>query len=259
MNPLHAFLISIAIVFVAKTLAWLVQLRTRNGGLVDAVWAFTLGGLAIWYAAVGDAPEPVRWLMAGMGGAWGIRLGVQLFLRNLGAKEDWRYAKFRQEWGDKADRNMFWFFQFQNLFTLMLSASAFLPIAFREGAPPLWCMVAAVLIWIISVAGELIADTQMDRFRKNPDNKGEVCRTGLWGWSRHPNYFFECLHWLAYVPLAWGTPMWWLSLGAPLVMAFLLLKMSGVPLMEAEMARRKPGYADYIKNTSPLIPWPPRL
>lgn len=258
MTPLNAFLISVAIVFAAKTFAWLVQLRTQNGGLVDAVWAFTLGGLALWYAAAGDAPAAVRSLMAVMGAVWGVRLGVQLFLRNWGADEDWRYAKFRKEWGDKAHRNMFWFFQFQNLFTLMLSASAFLTIAYRDGVPPLWCMVAAVLIWVVSVVGEMIADTQMDRFRSNPENKGEVCRTGLWGWSRHPNYFFECVHWLAYVPLAYAMPLWWLTLGAPLVMAFLLMKMSGMPLLEREMIRRKPGYAEYVKKTSALIPLPPR-
>lgn len=258
MSPLSAFLVTVAIVVIAKTLAWLLQLRTRNGGLVDAVWAITLGGLAIFYGAVGDAPLVVRVALSMMGGIWGIRLGVHLFIRNWGQPEDWRYAKFRAEWGVHADRNMFWFFQFQNIFTLLLSASAFLPLAFREGVPPFACLVLAAAIWMLSVFGEGLADAQMERFRRDPANKGQVCRDGLWRWSRHPNYFFECLHWVAYLPLAWGMDLWWVLLGAPLVMAFLLMKMSGVPLLEAEMSQRKPGYADYVRTTSPLIPWPPK-
>lgn len=258
MTALNAFLISVVIVIAAKTFAWGVQLRTRNGGLVDAVWAVTLGGLAVFYAALGDAPPAVRVAVAAMGGVWGLRLGWHLFLRNWRQPEDWRYAKFRKEWGARADFNMFWFFQFQNLFTLMLSASAFLPLCFREGVPPFECLLFAAAIWIVSVMGEGVADRQMERFRADPANRGQVCRAGLWRWSRHPNYFFECLHWLAYLPLAWGMDLWWVLLGAPLVMAFLLMKMSGVPLMEAEMMRRKPGYAEYVRTTSALIPWPPR-
>ena len=258
MTPLNAFLLSVLVVITAKTFAWIVQLRTRNGGLVDSVWAITLGGLAVFYALVGDAPAIVRIAVAVMGGLWGIRLGVHLFIRNWGQPEDWRYAEFRRKWGAHADRNMFWFFQFQNIFTLLLSASAFLPLAYREDAPPLVCLFLAAAIWIASVAGEGVADAQLEGFRKNPANKGEVCRVGLWRYSRHPNYFFECLHWMAYVVLAWGMPLWWVTLGAPLVMAFLLMKMSGVPLMEAEMVKRKPGYAEYMRTTSALIPLPPK-
>lgn len=257
MNAFDAFLWSILIVVVAKTGAWLLQLKTRNGGLVDCIWAWTLGLLACFYAWVGDAPAPVRVLVAVMGGLWGLRLGWHLFQRNWGQPEDWRYAKFRREWGASADFKMFWFFQFQNLFTLMLSGAAFLTLCFREGTPPAWAMAAAVIIWLVSVIGESVADAQLEAFRRNPANRGAVCRVGLWRYSRHPNYFFECLHWAAYVPLAWGSLPAAATLLAPLVMAFLLMKMSGVPLLEAEMMRRKPGYADYVRTTSALIPWPP--
>ena len=258
MTILHAALAAVLLVVAAKTLAWLIQLRTGNAGMVDPIWAFTLGGLAAWFAWAGDAPLMVRMAMGLMGAIWGIRLGWQLLRRNWGAKEDWRYAKFRAEWGDKANGRMFWFFQFQNLFTLMLAGFAFLPLAYRDGTPPLACLIAAVGIWLASVVGEWVSDSQMDAFRRDPANQGKVCRVGLWRYSRHPNYFFECLHWMAYPLLAWGMPGWWLSLGAPLVMAYLLTQLSGMPLMEAEMARRKPGYAEYMRTTSPLIPWPPR-
>jgi steroid 5-alpha reductase family enzyme len=258
MTPLQAFVWTLVAVVLAKTLAWLIQLRTRNAGVVDAIWAFTLGGLAVFYAMVGDAPEVVRIAMGAMGGLWGLRLGLHLLRRNWGKPEDWRYAKFRAQWGTRADARMFAFFQFQNLFTLMLSASAFLPIAFRDGVPPFECLLLAVALFLVSVIGEGIADAQLEGFRRDPANRGTVCRVGLWRWSRHPNYFFECVHWLAYVALAVGMDLWWVTLGAPLVMAFLLMKMSGVPLLEAEMMRRKPGYAEYVRTTSALIPLPPR-
>jgi steroid 5-alpha reductase family enzyme len=203
-TPFEAFLISVAIAAAAKTLAWLVQLRTRNGGLVDVVWAATLGGLAVFYAVVGDAPVSVRVAMGVMGGLWGLTQ------------------------------------------------------AFRFHEPPVIAFVLAGLVWIVSLAAEGIADRQMERFRADPANRAKVCRTGLWRWSRHPNYFFECLHWFAYVVLAWGMAGWGWTLAAPIVMAFLLLRFSGMPLMEAEMVRRKPDYDRYIRTTSALIPLPPK-
>lgn len=258
MSPLNAFWISIVIVVSAKTLAWLIQLRTRNAGLVDAIWAWTLGGLAVFYAAVGSAPQETRIVVGLMGGLWGLRLGTHLWRRNFGKPEDFRYAEFRRKWGDKANFNMFWFFQFQNIFTLILSASAFIAIAYRPDAPSSLAIITAGLVWLLSVVGEAIADSQMQSFRDNPANKGRVCRDGLWRYSRHPNYFFECLHWIAYLPLAIGTPWGWSALAAPLVMAWLLTRLSGMPILEAEMARRKPGYAEYMRSTSALIPWPPK-
>jgi steroid 5-alpha reductase family enzyme len=258
MTATAAFLLTVAIAIGAKTGAWLLQLRTRNAGLVDPIWAFTLGALAVVYAALGQAPEAPRLLLALMGGFWGVRLGIHLWRRNAGKPEDFRYAQYRAEWGAAADRNMFWFFQFQNVFTLALSASAFLPVAYRQGEPPEWAFGAAALIWLAAVLGEGQADAQMERFRADPARRGQVCRDGLWRYSRHPNYFFECVHWCAYVPLAWGTPWGWVTLLAPAIMALLLMKLSGVPLLEAEMVKRKAGYAEYVRTTSALIPWPPR-
>ncbi len=262
MHPLNTFLLTLAVVIGAKTTAWLIQRQTRNAGIVDAIWAFSLGGLALIYAAFGIAPPATRVCLALMGGIWGLRLGAHLWQRNWGKPEDWRYAKFRAQWGARADFNMFWFFQFQNIFTLMLSVAAFMPAAYRAQGPSTAALALAVAIWIVSVAGEALADAQMEAFRRNPANKGRVCDQGLWRYSRHPNYFFECLHWLAYVPLALAPPgaaSWaWICLAAPAVMAFLLMKLSGVPLLEQEMVKRKPGYAQYMRTTHALIPWFPK-
>ena len=258
MSPLAVFLVTVAVAVAAKSGAWLLQLRTRNAGLVDPIWAFTLGAIAVIYAAAGSAPASARMALGLMGASWGLRLGLHLWLRNAGKPEDFRYAQYREQWGARADHNMFWFFQFQNVFTLLLSASAFMPVAFRATAPAPAAFVLAALLFAAAVVGEGIADRQMERFRADPANKGRVCRDGLWRYSRHPNYFFECVHWLAYVPLAAGTPWWWVALAAPLVMAALLTKLSGVPLLEDELIKRKPDYAEYMRTTNALIPWPPR-
>lgn len=258
MLPLNAFLLSVLIVFLAKTGAWLLQRRTGNAGIVDAIWAFSLGGLAVFYALVGSAPAETRLTLAVLGGLWGLRLGSHLWSRTWGHAEDWRYAQLRAEWGTAANRKMFGFFQFQNLFTLLLSASAFLTVAYRPDEAPNWAQALALGIWVSAVLGETLADNQMEEFRRLPENRGRVCDQGLWYYSRHPNYFFECLHWLAYVPLALGSPWGWLSCAAPLVMAGLLMKLSGIPMLEKGLMQRKPDYADYVARTSALIPWPPK-
>ncbi len=242
----------------AKTVAWLIQRRSGNAGIVDAIWAWTLGGSALVWACAGTGDPFLRGMMAVMGVAWGGRLGWHLWQRNHGQPEDWRYAQLRTRWGRRADRNMFWFFQFQVLFTLALSASAFAPVAYAAVSPgPVW-IGFALAIWFTAVFGKSLADRQLRRFRADPDRHGQVCRDGLWRYSRHPNYFFECLHWCAYVPLAVGGAGWPWTLAAPAIMAFLLLRLSGVPLLEAEMIRRKPGYADYVRQTNVLVPWWPR-
>jgi steroid 5-alpha reductase family enzyme len=152
---------------------------------------------------------------------------------------------------------MFWFFQFQVVLALLLSVG-FLVVAYRSSTPPLVAIVAALLVWIASVAGEALSDWQLERFKKDPANRGRVCQSGLWHYSRHPNYFFECLHWPVYLLLAIGSPWIWATLIPPAVMWFLLLKVSGIPMTEAQTAKSRPEYADYIRTTSAFIPWPPK-
>jgi len=244
-------------VAVSLALVWLRQLKTRNAGMVDPVWSWSLGFLGVWFAVFGSAPPSVRLVLAVLSGLWGLRLGTHLFVRNHGHPEDGRYARLREEWGGKANVYMFAFFQVQALFSIAL-ALAFIVVAYRSTAPSTGALVLAALVWLFAVSGEALADWQLEQFKRNPANKGRVCRDGLWFYSRHPNYFFECLHWMAYVPLAFGGAWWALSLIPPAVMAFLLLKMSGIPVTEAQSARSRPGYAEYIRTTSAFVPWPPK-
>lgn len=241
----------------AFTAVWVMQLRTGNAGEVDAVWAWTLGLIGPWYSWNGTAEPVVKLLIGVMPLVWGLRLGTFLWKRNHGKAEDGRYAQLRLEWGDQAQMRMWVFFQIQVVFSMLISLG--LLVASQRSTPlSSGLVLLAVVIWMVSILGEALADSQLSAFKAQPENKGRVCRQGLWRYSRHPNYFFECLHWAAYVPLAWGTDWFVLSLLPPAVMAFLLLKLSGIPATEAQAARTRPEYAEYIRSTSALIPWPPK-
>ncbi|CAM2141399.1 conserved membrane protein of unknown function [Pararobbsia alpina] len=249
--------VSFAAVVVTFTATWLVQLRTRNAGVIDPVWAAALGGLALLAAASGEGAAVNRLFVALGGGVWAIRLASHLWRRQRGQPEDARYHALRERWGDTCARNMFWFFQLQALTTLILSISFFVP-AYSRQVPSMPALAVAIAIWCIAVAGEASSDRQLRRFLADPAHHGEVCRIGWWRYSRHPNYFFECLHWLAYVPLVFGTLPGWLTLVSPVLMAWLLMKVSGIPILEARLAQRRAGYREYMRTTSALVPWPPK-
>ncbi|MFM0730652.1 DUF1295 domain-containing protein [Paraburkholderia sediminicola] len=257
MPPLAAAVIALIGLVVIFSAVWAWQLKTANAGMVDPVWAYSLGLVAVLYAVL-SAGEAVPRALTALGGlVWGVRLGTHLWKRNYGKPEDARYRRFREEWGNRAASKMFWFFQAQVVVSMLLSI-AFLVPSYRSSPPAIGWIVLAVAVWIVSVVGEGIADRQLKRFAQDPANHDIVCRVGLWRYSRHPNYFFECVHWLAYIALSIGTPWAWFTLLPPLLMAFLLLKLSGIPLLEESMAKRRAGYADYMRTTSALIPWPPR-
>lgn len=241
----------------AFSAAWWRQLYTRNAAIIDAIWAASLGCVALMYASFAPGDALTRW-MIGLGGSlWGLRLGVHLWLRNLGKPEDARYRKLRETWGAKANSRMFWLFQLQVVVSTILSLAFAIP-AYRTGRPSVPLIGAACAVWLISVGGEALADRQLARFTAAPFNSRAVCQVGLWRYSRHPNYFFECLHWVAYALLAPGAPLAWLTLIPPLLMAWLLTKVSGLPMLEQHLAATRPGYASYMRRTSALVPWPPR-
>jgi steroid 5-alpha reductase family enzyme len=257
MSPFAAVVIAWVGLVAIFCAVWAWQLKTANAGMIDPVWAYSLGLVAVLYAVLGTG-DPVSRALTALGGlAWGVRLGTHLWKRNAGKREDARYRRFREQWGDKAASKMFWFFQLQVVISMLLSI-AFLVPAYRGTQAATGWIVLAVALWIVSVAGEGVADRQLQRFMADSANHHAVCRVGLWRYSRHPNYFFECVHWLAYIALSIGSPWGWFTLLPPLLMAFLLLKLSGIPLLEDSMAKRRPGYAEYMRTTSALIPWPPR-
>jgi len=257
MSPGLTYLFGVIGIIASFAVVWAFQLRSHSSNMVDVCWTFGLGGIAIFFAWMGDAPPAIRVLYATLATLWSLRLGIHVFRRNRRAPEDPRYAKFRERWGAKADRNLFWFYQFQTIFSALLSLP-FLVIAFRDDMPPAWAVTCGVVVWLVSVGGESLSDHQLAVFKRDASNKGKVNRVGLWGYSRHPNYFFECLQWFTYCFLAVGSGYWWVGLIAPATMALLLLKLSGIPITEEHLAKTRPGYAEYIRTTSAFIPWPPK-
>ena len=237
---------------------WLVQRARRDAGVVDVGWTAGLGALALWYALAGGGDPLRRGLVAVMAGGWSLRLAWHLLAdRIVGKPEDGRYQKLRARWGGRAQARFFVFFQAQAVADVVLS----LPfLAAMRGDRALGAAgLAGVAVWVVAVLGEALADAQLARFRADPATRGRTCRIGLWRLSRHPNYFFEWLHWWAYVLLALGAPAWWLALVGPALMLAFLLKVTGIPATEAHaLASRGDEYRDYQRSTSAFVPWFPK-
>ena len=241
----------------AMSLGWAWQRLHENAGIVDVIWTAGIGGAALWYAAVLDGGVMPRALLGLLGALWSLRLVAHLAPRVLKGPEDGRYRQLRLRWqGNQA--KMFGMFQFQALLIVLFS-SPFLAVARNPTATLTPWMLAGIAVWIGSVCGEALADRELARFRADPANRGRTCRTGLWRYSRHPNYFFEWLHWFAYVCLAVGSPLFWLSFSGPVIMYAFLRWVSCIPFTEAQALRtRGEDYRRYQAETSQLIPWFPK-
>jgi steroid 5-alpha reductase family enzyme len=246
---------------VLMAVAWMVQQRTGNSGWVDTIWTFSLGltgaGSALWPVG-GAAPNARQWLVAALVAIWSLRLGSHIAARTAGISDDPRYAAFAKEWGVDSPRKMFVFLQNQGFGSIPLVFAIFVAARFPSDALRIQDALGALILFI-GIAGEALADAQLKSFRKNPDNKGRVCDVGLWRWSRHPNYFFEWFGWLAYPVIAispdyvWG----WATLLAPLFMYWILVHVTGIPPLEAQMLRsRGERYRAYQSRTSMFFPLP---
>ena len=238
-------------------LLWFVQKRTGDAGIVDVVWAAGVGLLAAFYAFYADGLAERRMLIAVLASIWAARLAGYLLIRVMRMPEDGRYQKLRRDWQDTAQTKLFWFFQLQAFWSALFAAPML--IAARNPAPFGWLDLLGCAIWVTAIVGETIADKQLAAFRGDPSNRGQVCREGLWRYSRHPNYFFEWVHWWAYVLIGWPAPWGWLTLLGPTTMLLFLFKITGIPPTEANsLASRGDAYREYQRTTSVFFPWPPK-
>jgi steroid 5-alpha reductase family enzyme len=241
---------------VVMALLWSWHLKLRNAGIVDGGWAFLVGGLAVLYAVLGDGWPPRRAAIAFMMGSWGARLAVYLLYdRVFGRPEDARYAELRRKRGETANTWFFWFFQAQGAAAVFFSLPALLAVVnTSEGFSPLELVAAG--LWMVAFTGEVTADRQLERFKADAVKGGRTCQVGLWRYSRHPNYFFEWLTWVAYATFAAGSPWGWIAFVCPAVMIVLLVKVTGIPPTEAQAIRsRGDAYREYQRTTSAFVPW----
>lgn len=238
-------------------LLWLIAHHRTNAGIVDVAWSFMTALLGAWFAITADGHPPRAYLVAGMAIVWGVRLGTHVGGRVGREPEDGRYQHLRGQWGGASARNLFVFFQIQALWAVMFAAPM-LAAASNRAAPLGQLDWLGVAFWIVALTGESVADRQLARFKAAPSNRGRVCQVGLWRYSRHPNYFFEWLHWWAYVCLAAGSPYWWIAILGAAVMLVFLTKVTGIPPTEAQALRsRGDAYRRYQQTTSSFVPWPP--
>lgn len=253
----------LATMTVVMVAAWAFGLKTRNGGWTDVFWSFGTGAVlaAAALAATGADTNLVRRVViAAFMLGWGLRLGLYLAPRVAGHPEDVRYASFREQFGARYPIGMLFVTLPQALATGLLAASVAAAASRPEPNLDLRDALAAVL-FLGALAGETLADAQMKRFRGDPANKGKIIETGLWAWSRHPNYFFQWLGWMAYPVLALdpGRPSSLLTLVAPAVMYGLLRYVSGVPPLETAMLKsRGEAFKDYQARVSVFFPLPPK-
>jgi steroid 5-alpha reductase family enzyme len=249
----------LAMLAVMMGMLWVAHFPLRNAAIVDVGWGLGLALLAVTYACRGPGLAERKWLMAATVVAYGVRLAAYLFFtRILGHPEEGRYVQLRKEWGRNARWRMLLFYETQAVAAVALSLP-FL-IAAMNPAPAMAALEwAALALWIAAKAGEAVADAQLNRFKADPANRGKVCREGLWRYSRHPNYFFEWMMWVAWALYAGASPGGWMAWLSPALMLYFLLRVTGIPATEAQALRSKgEAYRDYQRTVSAFVPWMPR-
>lgn len=242
------------------TLAWLVQRLSGSSGWIDVIWSAAVGLGGILAVAWPD-PQAVteRRLVAGLLVAvWSLRLAGHIFVRTRGSHDDPRYAKLMQDWGRHGPRNLFVFLQIQALAALVLVVAVRLAAVNPHPFPALTDLIGFAVL-LTAIVGEGVADSQLRRFSRA--HKGAVCDTGLWSWSRHPNYFFEWLGWVGWAVVAFDPGNGWslIAVAAPAMMYYLLVHASGIPPLEQHMlATRGEAFRAYQRRVSAFFPFPPK-
>ena len=240
---------------------WLLERRLQHLSIADVGWCYGLALVVLWYASAAPGEPARRTLVALLVLLYAVRLGTHVLVDRLWRKpEDGRYRALRLRWGEQGPLRRFWYFQLQAAAIVWFSLPPL--VVMHNPHPPFHLIeLLGLLLWGVAVTGEAVADRQLAVFRRQPWNRDRVCREGLWYYSRHPNYFFEWLHWWSYVVMGLASPLgnWGLTLIGPLTMGWALLKVTGIPWTETQtMKNRGREYAEYQRSTNAFIPWPPR-
>jgi len=247
------------IVCTMMLILWVIHLLIKNAAIVDVGWAAGLGLLSICYAITGPGYVTRKWMIAVMAGIWSLRLASYLlFTRVIGKPEEGRYVQLREDWKNNLPLRFLFFFEFQALLDVALSMP-FLLACLNAHTPLGLAEYLGAGVWLVAMAGEAIADHQLNSFKKDPANKGKTCDVGLWKYSRHPNYFFEWLIWMGFATFAIAAPWGFLGLLSPALILYFLLGVTGIPATEAQALRtRGDEYREYQRRTSAFVPWFPK-
>jgi steroid 5-alpha reductase family enzyme len=258
--PIDALAHAALAIAAAMLALWALSLALRDASIVDIAWGpgIALGASAAWWSA-GASQHPRALLLLALAWLWALRLGAYLLWRNAGHGEDPRYRAMRRYWGARFPLvSLGTVFALQGVLQWLVSLSLQLASA-RPGDAPLGGFDAlGALLFAIGLGFESIGDAQLARFKADPANVGRVMDRGLWRYTRHPNYFGDALsHWGLFA-IALASPHGWLAALSPILMTFLLLRVSGVALLERSIGKRRPEYAEYQRRTSAFFPMPPR-
>ncbi|MEA5078906.1 MAG: DUF1295 domain-containing protein [Anaerolineaceae bacterium] len=259
MSFFQIYLAGAGIIFALMVSLWLVSLLLKNSSIVDIFWGlgFVLAGW-LYFVLTPDGFLPRQLLLMAIASIWGLRLFLHILLRNWGTPEDFRYQKMRKEGGAN-----WWIISLLKVFLLQgalmwLISSPLLAAQFYLKSPQLTVLdFIGLAVWLIGFFFETVGDLQLTAFRKDPANKGKLLNTGVWRYTRHPNYFGDAAQWWGFYLIALAAGGWW-TVFSPVIMTLFLIKVSGVALLEKTLTSSKPGYAEYIASTSAFIPWFPR-
>ncbi|WP_395373548.1 DUF1295 domain-containing protein [Marinicella sp. W31] len=245
-NPL---ILSALVCLMMQTAAWLWQWKTNNADIVDITWCFSIVVSALIYFHQAPGQGSIVYMIILFPIIWYARLGIHLLIRYRIEHEDSRYQNLRSHWSQRRQFKFFWFFVFQAFLGWLFALPAFF-ISASEASMGLIAGIA-VAIGLVAFIGASIADKQLYQFKSNPANKGKVCDTGLWRYSRHPNYFFEWTHWFVYPLLSFQTEYFYWSLLFPVLMLVFLLKITGIPFAEQQaLKNRGEVYRQYQLRTN---------
>lgn len=254
---LEVLAVAVAAAALLMSGTWLLSLRMRDVSIIDPVWGLAFAVVAVAAALVADGDAGRRALLVTLTAVWGLRLFAHLAWRRRGHGEDPRYAAMRARNPETfARRSLVTVFGLQAALVVVVS----LPVQMGQvpGSPGLGVLAAAgAAVWLVGLVFETVGDLQLARFRARPDSRGRVLDTGLWRYTRHPNYFGDFLVWWGLFLVAAESGVWW-TVAGPVVMSVLLMRVSGVTLLERDIAARRPGYAAYARRTSAFFPRPPR-
>ena len=253
------FLWAFLSVMILMTALWLISIPLKNVSIVDIFWGVGYLVANTAYLLLSGDIFTRKWMVFVLVSLWGLRLSLYLFYRNYGKGEDFRYQEFRKHFG----AHRYWWFSFFQVFLLQgsLIAVVSLPLlgvnTFTKSNELNILDYIAIIVFIIGFFFEAVGDYQLSRFKNNPDNNGKVLNTGLWRYTRHPNYFGDAAVWWSFGLFSLASGAYWHIAGS-LIMTYLIIKISGVSLLERSLKDTKPKYRDYVAKTSAFFPWFPK-